>query len=98
MTSKAWTSRRSSTRAARPAINWSQVAASGVGFAAVKATEGDYYQNPYALTDLAGAQAAGLSVVAYAFAIPNGNGSSNSPVTQADYLLNAWAATPAPCR
>ena len=69
------------------AINWSQVAASGVGFAAVKATEGDYYQNPYALTDLAGAQAAGLSVVAYAFAIPNGNGSSNSPVTQANYLL-----------
>jgi len=69
------------------AINWSQVAASGIGFAAVKATEGDYYQNPYALTDLAGAQAAGLSVVAYAFAIPNGNGSSNSPVTQANYLL-----------
>lgn len=69
------------------AINWSQVAASGVGFAAVKATEGAYYQNPYALTDLAGAKAAGLSVVAYAFAIPNGNGSSNSPVTQANYLL-----------
>ncbi len=69
------------------AINWSQVAGSGVGFAAVKATEGAYYQNPYALTDLAGAKAAGLSVVAYAFAIPNGNGSSNSPVTQANYLL-----------
>ena len=69
------------------AINWSQVAASGVGFAAVKATEGAYYQNPYALQDLAGAEAAGLSVVAYAFAIPNGNGSSNSPVTQANYLV-----------
>ena len=69
------------------AINWSQVAASGIGFAAVKATEGAYYRNPYALTDLAGAEAAGLSVVAYAFAIPNGNGSSNSPVTQANYLL-----------
>jgi GH25 family lysozyme M1 (1,4-beta-N-acetylmuramidase) len=78
------------------AINWSQVAASGVGFAAVKATEGDYYQNPYALTDLAGAEAAGLSVVAYAFAIPNGNGSSNSPVTQANYLikyLGSYAST-----
>ena len=69
------------------AIDWSQVAASGIGFAAVKATEGAYYKNPYALTDLAGAEAAGLSVVAYAFAIPNGNGSSNSPVTQANYLL-----------
>lgn len=78
------------------AIDWSQVAASGIGFAAVKATEGAYYQNPYALTDLAGAQAAGLSVVAYAFAIPNGNGSSNSPVTQANYLLKylgSYAAT-----
>ena len=69
------------------AIDWPRVAASGVGFAAVKATEGAYYQNPYALTDLAGAEAAGLSVVAYAFAIPNGNGSSNSPVTQANYLV-----------
>ena len=69
------------------AINWSEVAASGIGFAAVKATEGDYYQNPYALQDLAGAEQAGLSVVAYAFAIPNGNGSSNSPVTQANYLV-----------
>jgi GH25 family lysozyme M1 (1,4-beta-N-acetylmuramidase) len=69
------------------AINWSQVAASGIGFAAVKATEGAYYHNPYALTDLAQSQAAGLSAVAYAFAIPNGNGSSSSPVTQADYLV-----------
>lgn len=69
------------------AIDWSQVAASGIGFAGVKATEGAYYQNPYALTDLAQAQAAGLSAVAYAFAIPNGNGSSSSPVTQADYLV-----------
>lgn len=69
------------------AIDWSQVAASGIGFAGVKVTEGAYYQNPYALTDLAQAQAAGLSVVAYAFAIPNGNGSSSSPATQADYLV-----------
>ncbi|HZC61995.1 MAG TPA: ricin-type beta-trefoil lectin domain protein [Streptosporangiaceae bacterium] len=70
------------------AIDWSQVAASGIRFAAVKATEGAYYPNPYALSDLAGAKAAGLSVVAYAFAIPNGNGSSSDPVAQADYLLN----------
>ncbi|HUY51736.1 MAG TPA: ricin-type beta-trefoil lectin domain protein [Streptosporangiaceae bacterium] len=69
-------------------INWSQVAGSGIGFAGVKATEGAYYENPFALTDLAQAQAAGLSVVAYVFAIPNGNGSSSNPATQADYLLN----------
>jgi GH25 family lysozyme M1 (1,4-beta-N-acetylmuramidase) len=69
-------------------IDWSQVAASGIQFAGVKATEGAYYQNPYALTDLAQAKAAGLSVVAYAFGIPNGNGSTSSPIGQADYLIN----------
>ncbi|MBO0818498.1 MAG: putative Ig domain-containing protein, partial [Actinobacteria bacterium] len=69
------------------AISWTKVAAAGIQFAAVKATEGAYYRNPYALRDLAHAKAAGLSVVAYAFAIPNGNGSSASPVAQADYLL-----------
>jgi GH25 family lysozyme M1 (1,4-beta-N-acetylmuramidase) len=69
------------------AVSWAKAAAAGIQFAAVKATEGDYYQNPYALQDLTQAKAAGLSVVAYAFAIPNGNGSSASPVVQADYLL-----------
>ena len=69
------------------AINWRRVHASGIGFAAVKATEGAYYRNPYALADLVHARAAGLSVVAYAFAIPNGNGASRSPVTQANHLL-----------
>ena len=69
------------------AINWPRVRASGIRFAAVKATEGAYYRNPHALADLAHARAAGLSAVAYAFAIPNGNGASRSPVTQADHLL-----------
>ncbi len=71
-------------------INWSQVAASGVGFAAVKVTEGNYYTNPFALTDLAGAEQAGLAVAAYAFAIPNGDGrhGSSNPAAQANYLLS----------
>jgi GH25 family lysozyme M1 (1,4-beta-N-acetylmuramidase) len=77
-------------------INWTQVAQAGIQFAAVKATEGAYYQNPYALTDLAQAKAAGLSVVAYGFAIPNGNGSSASPAAQADYLLNYLATAGGP--
>jgi hypothetical protein len=64
-------------------INWRKVAKSGIKFAAVKATEGAYYRNPFALTDLAEAKAAGLSVMAYVFAIPNGNGGSASPVAQA---------------
>lgn len=68
-------------------INWRKVAKAGIRFTAVKATEGTYYRNPFALTDLAEAKAAGLSVMAYVFAIPNGNGGSASPVAQADHLL-----------
>jgi GH25 family lysozyme M1 (1,4-beta-N-acetylmuramidase) len=74
-------------------IDWQQVAGDGIQFAMVKATEGDYYTNHFALTDLAGAQATGLSAIAYAFAIPNGNGSSSSPVTQADDLLSYLGAS-----
>jgi GH25 family lysozyme M1 (1,4-beta-N-acetylmuramidase) len=76
-------------------INWQQVAAGGIQFAAVKATEGSYYKNPFALTDLAGARTAGLSTIAYAFAIPNGNGGSTSPATQASYLLSYLGASSA---
>jgi GH25 family lysozyme M1 (1,4-beta-N-acetylmuramidase) len=75
------------------AIDWTKVAGDGIQFAAVKATEGNYYQNPFAPADLADAQAAGLSVIAYAFAIPNGNGGSKSPAVQADYLLSYLGAS-----
>jgi GH25 family lysozyme M1 (1,4-beta-N-acetylmuramidase) len=74
------------------AIDWTQVAGDGIQFAAVKATEGNYYQNPFGPADLADAKAAGLSVIAYAFAIPNGNGGSKSPAVQADYLLSHLGA------
>ena len=69
-------------------IDWQSVAHTGIQFAAVKATEGTYYKNPYALGDLARARAAGLSVMAYAFAVPNGNGGASSPAAQANYLVN----------
>jgi GH25 family lysozyme M1 (1,4-beta-N-acetylmuramidase) len=72
----------------RYGINWSKVGAAGIQFAAIKVTEGDYYQNKYALTDLAAAKSAGLSVLAYAFAIPDGAGASRNPVTQADYMVS----------
>jgi GH25 family lysozyme M1 (1,4-beta-N-acetylmuramidase) len=52
-------------------IDWPQVAAEGYRFASVKGTEGDYYVNPWAATDLADAKAAGLDVDPYHFAIPN---------------------------
>jgi GH25 family lysozyme M1 (1,4-beta-N-acetylmuramidase) len=68
-------------------INWHKAAKAGIQFASIKATEGTYYKNPYALADLAQARAAGISVMAYVFAIPNGNGGSSSAAAQADYLV-----------
>src|SRR6516225_4598726 len=50
-------------------INWAAVAGAGYKFAAVKATEGNYYVNPWTGTDLAAAKKAGLYVTAYHFAI-----------------------------
>jgi GH25 family lysozyme M1 (1,4-beta-N-acetylmuramidase) len=56
------------------AISWTAVAAAGYKFAAIKATEGDYYVNPWAATDLAKAKAGGLDVAPYHFAVPNVSG------------------------
>jgi GH25 family lysozyme M1 (1,4-beta-N-acetylmuramidase) len=64
-------------------IDWQQVAAAGYRFAAVKATEGDYYVNSWAATDLAEAKAAGLDVSPYHFAIPN----VSSGPQQAEYAV-----------
>jgi GH25 family lysozyme M1 (1,4-beta-N-acetylmuramidase) len=65
------------------AIDWSQVAAAGYKFAFIKATEGDYYANPYYASDLAQAKAAGLYATGYHFAIPN----LSDGASQADYAL-----------
>ena len=64
-------------------INWAAVAAAGYKFAAVKATEGNYYVNPWAATDLAAAKKAGLYVAPYHFAIPNASGGA----AQAGYAV-----------
>ena len=68
--------------------------AASIKFAAVKVTEGAYYTNQFAAPDLAGAQAAGLATLGYAFAIPNGGSSgttqfSADPKVQADDLISA---------
>ena len=65
------------------AIDWSQVAAAGYKFAFIKATEGDYYVNPYYASDLAQAEAAGLNAAGYSFAIPN----VSDGASQADYAV-----------
>jgi GH25 family lysozyme M1 (1,4-beta-N-acetylmuramidase) len=71
-------------------INWPQVAAAGYRFAAVKGTEGDYYVNPWATTDLADAKAAGLDATPYHFAIPNGS----SGQQQAQFAVEYSGYTP----
>ena len=65
------------------AIDWSQVASAGYKFAFIKATEGNYYANPFYANDLAQAEAAGLNAAGYSFAIPNVSGGAS----QADYAV-----------
>lgn len=66
------------------AIDWSAVARANYKFAFIKAAEGSYYVNPYYASDEAEAQAAGMLVAPYEFAIPNYSGGT----LQADYALD----------
>ena len=46
------------------AISWASVGRAGYKFAAIKTTEGNYYVNPYAISDIVSAKAAGLYATA----------------------------------
>jgi GH25 family lysozyme M1 (1,4-beta-N-acetylmuramidase) len=74
------------------AIYWNTVARAGYKFAAVKATEGDYYVNPYAAGDLKSAKAAGLDVAPYHFAVPNASGGA----AQAQFAVEYSGYAPGP--
>jgi hypothetical protein len=65
-------------------INWGQVAKAGYRFAFIKASEGNYYANPYYASDVAQAKAAGLYVAGYHFAVPNVSGGAS----QADFAVS----------
>jgi GH25 family lysozyme M1 (1,4-beta-N-acetylmuramidase) len=65
------------------AINWASVASAGYQFAAIKATEGNYYVNPYYTKDAADAATAGMYVAAYHFANPP----KSTGAVQADYAV-----------
>jgi len=72
-------------------VNWPQVAASGVQFAYMKATEGVGYVDPMFSTNYSGSAAAGLLRGAYHFAHPD----SSSGIAQAQYFAangGSWAA------
>ncbi|HEX6520902.1 MAG TPA: ricin-type beta-trefoil lectin domain protein [Streptosporangiaceae bacterium] len=66
-------------------INWTTVAGDGYNFAAIKATEGNYYTNPFYAGDAASAVNAGMYVAAYAFANPYDPADNGTAVQQADY-------------
>jgi GH25 family lysozyme M1 (1,4-beta-N-acetylmuramidase) len=68
------------------AIDWTQVAASGVRFAFVKASEGTGYVDPMYATNQAGAMAAGITVGAYHFARPDLHPSD--PIPEADHFVD----------
>jgi GH25 family lysozyme M1 (1,4-beta-N-acetylmuramidase) len=68
------------------AIGWNQVAASGIRFAFVKATEGQSYNDPMYATNRSGAKAAGVVFGAYHFASPDLT--PNDAVLEADHFLS----------
>lgn len=69
----------------QPGTDWAKVAAAGVQFAAVKATEGTGYANPFFAADWAGLKGNGLVRIAYHYARPDLN---NSPEEEANYFLS----------
>ncbi len=70
-------------------IDWGLLARQGVGFVAVKVSEGTYYRNPYYPSDARAAAAAGLRVMPYVFANPSRSG---GPAT-ASFAVGAVRAT-----
>ncbi len=62
-------------------ISWPTVAAAGESFTVIKATEATNYVNPFLVTDVTGARAAGLLVGVYHYAHPE-----LSATAQADYF------------
>lgn len=69
------------------AIDWPLVAASGVRFVSIRASEGTDYKDPLFASNWAGAHAAGLVRAAYHFARP-----ASPAAAQADALVDAAAA------
>lgn len=80
--------------AGNAAINWPDVAAAGDSFAAIKVSEGTYYDNPYYASDAVQAARAGLFVMPYVFADPfdaKDNGSATQQVDMAVRQLSTVA-------
>jgi len=77
-------------------INWPDVAAAGSTFAAIKASEGTYYINPYYASDAVQAARAGLFVMPYAFANPFHAKINGSAQDQADVAVRQLTSAAIP--
>ena len=77
-------------------INWADVAAAGSTFAAIKASEGTYYVNPYYASDAVQAASAGLLVMPYAFANPFRAKVNGSAREQADVAVQQLTSAAIP--
>ncbi|MGE5228073.1 MAG: GH25 family lysozyme [Planctomycetaceae bacterium] len=73
-------------------IDWSKVAAAGVRFAVIKATEGRTYDDPYYAANLKGATANGIVAGAYHFARPDA--SNGDAGAEADHFVSVADPTP----
>src|SRR5919197_193249 len=73
-------------------VDWSKVAANGIRFAFLKASQGTTYSDPTYATNRSAARAAGVRVGAYHFAVPGGStraGITANATAQADYFIAA---------
>lgn len=72
----------------QPKPRWLQVAAAGASFAIVKLTDGNHYINPFAKEQIRGALAAGLLVMLYHYAEPNGPDWVGDAIAEEEHLLS----------
>jgi GH25 family lysozyme M1 (1,4-beta-N-acetylmuramidase) len=73
-----------------PVTNWQQVKAAGMSFAGIEAWQGETISNPQFDAQAGGALAAGLRVMPYVFANPEGL--NNDGFTGQQQFDDAWAA------
>jgi GH25 family lysozyme M1 (1,4-beta-N-acetylmuramidase) len=73
-----------------PVTNWASVQAAGMSFAGVQAWQGETISNPFFSAQVSGALAAGLQVIPYVFANPEGLNDDGFTGTQ--QFDKAWAA------
>lgn len=71
------------------AVYFNQIKSSGYNFVIIKASEGNYYQDPYFKSNADGAAAAGLKVAAYHFFRA---GDQSDAKAEADYFINTLGA------